>query len=133
MKKITAQNLQKDKILQALTTSKDISEASKIAGVSRKTIYSYLKDEDFVLAYRNMKRIQFREISEKIAHGANIATEFLLTLLYDINAPYHAKMQASVKLLELYSKFIDFEAGVNNATFEENDDGFSIAPPLSGL
>ncbi len=133
MKKITAHNLQKDKILQALTTSKDISEASKIAGVSRKTIYSYLKDEDFVLAYRNIKRIQFREISEKIAHGANVSTEFLLTLLYDINAPYHVKVQASVKLLELYSKFINFETDVNNATFEESYDRFSITPPPSGL
>ena len=41
---INAHDLQKDKILKALTVSKDISEASKVAGVTRKTIYSYLKD-----------------------------------------------------------------------------------------
>ncbi len=46
---IDAHELQKDKILEALTVSKDISEASKIAGVTRKTIYSYLKDEDLII------------------------------------------------------------------------------------
>ena len=46
---IEAHELQNDKILEAFTVSKDISEASKIAGVTRKTIYSYLKDEDLII------------------------------------------------------------------------------------
>ncbi len=63
---LSTSKIKKDKILHALINSKDITEAAKTAIVSRKTIYSYLKDEDFIIAYRNLKRTQIREISEKI-------------------------------------------------------------------
>ncbi|MDO4199656.1 MAG: hypothetical protein Q4D57_02725 [Clostridia bacterium] len=100
MEIINAHDLQKDKILKALTVSKDISEASKIAGVTRKTIYSYLKNDDFVIAYRNLKRMQLREISERISCGVESAANFLIGVLDDVNAAPSVKLQASTKLLE---------------------------------
>lgn len=94
MEIINAHDLQKDKILNALTVSKDISEASKVAGVTRKTIYSYLKDKDFVIAYRNLKRTELRELSEKISCGAVLASNFLIGILDDVNATPSVKLQA---------------------------------------
>ncbi len=130
---ITAHNLQKDKILQALTTSKDISEASKIAGVTRKTIYSYLKDDDFIIAYRDIKRVQLRDITEKIAIGANKATDFIFKILEDEAAPNSIKLQAGIKVLEMYMKFVEIDTNLNEASFKDNESIFDIMPNPSGL
>lgn len=130
---INAYDLQKDKILKALTVSKDISEASKVAGVTRKTIYSYLKDKDFVIAYRNLKRTELREISEKISCGAVVASNFLIGILDDVNATPSVKLQASTKLLEFYFKFMNVEANINSDILEETENSFDIFKVSSGL
>lgn len=128
-----AHELQKDKILEALTVSKDISEASKIAGVTRKTIYSYLKDEDLIIAYRDIKRTQMREISEKISSGAVSAAKFLIEVLDDVNATPSVKLQASAKLLDFYFKFINLETNINSATLEDIENSFDAFKMPSGL
>ena len=130
---INAHDLQKDKILKALMMSKDISEASKVAGVTRKTIYSYLKDEDFIIAYRNLKRTQLREISEKISCGVESAANFLIRVLDDANATPNVKLQASTKLLDFYFKFINIETNINSAILEEAENPFDIFRVSSGL
>lgn len=130
---INAHDLQKDKILKALVVSKDISEASKVAGVTRKTIYSYLKDDDFVIAYRNLKRTQLREISEKISCGVESAANFLIGVLDDANATPNVKLQASTKLLEFYFKFMNIEANINSDILEEAENPFDIFRVSSGL
>lgn len=130
---IDAHELQKDKILEALTVSKDISEASKIAGVTRKTIYSYLKDEDLIIAYRDIKRTQLREISEKISNGAKTAAKFLIEILDDTSAPSNIKLHASAKLLDFYIKFTNIETNMNSAIFEEIENSFDVFKLPSGL
>ena len=130
---INAHDLQKDKILKALTVSKDISEASKVAGVTRKTIYSYLKDKDFVIAYRNLKRTELRELSEKISRGAVLASNFLIGILDDVNATPSVKLQASTKLLEFYFKFMNVEVNINSDILEESENSFGIFKVSSGL
>lgn len=39
--KLSIEKIKKDKVLNALINSKDITQAAKTANVSRKTIYSY--------------------------------------------------------------------------------------------
>ncbi len=100
---IDAHELQKDKILEALTVSKDISEASKIAGVTRKTIYSYLKDEDLIIAYRDIKHTQLQEISEKISNGTKTAAKFLIEILDDASSPFLTLFTASHERKALFT------------------------------
>lgn len=130
---IDAHELQKDKILEALTVSKDISEASKIAGVTRKTIYSYLKNEDLIIAYRDIKHTQLREISEKISNGTKTAAKFLIEILDDASAPSNVKLHANAKLLDFYIKFINIETNMNSAIFEEIENSFDVFKLPSGL
>lgn len=130
---IDAHELQKDKILEALTVSKDISEASKIAGVTRKTIYSYLTDEDLIIAYRDIKRTQMREISEKISSGAVSVAKFLIEVLSNASAPPNVKLHASAKLLDFYIKFTNIETNMNSAIFEEIENSFDVFKMPSGL
>lgn len=125
-------DITKDKILQALTVASDISEASELAGVSRKTIYAYLKDDEFILAYRNIKRVQIRDISEKMNEGAYRAFERLLDIIDNSKVPYQVQLQACVKMLELYQKFVKLETNINQATLTDNNT-LDILPIESGL
>lgn len=133
IEKINAHGLKKDKILKALTTAKDISEASQIAGVSRKTIYSYLKDKDFIIAYRNLKNTELREVSEKISFGASYAADFLINILNDTTAKQNTKLHASIKLLDFYSKFVNIETSINSTILKESENLFDIFSFSSGL
>ena len=129
---ISSKELKKDKILQALTVAKDINEASEIAKVSRKTIYAYLKDDELVETHRNIKRVQLREISETIANGVAKAVNTVLDLMDKKSVP-QVQLQASIKLIEMYVKFIDIEASINKATFKDNAGDFSISSEPSSL
>ena len=133
IEKINAHGLKKDKILKALTTAKDISEASQIAGVSRKTIYSYLKDKDFIIAYRNLKNTELREVSEKISFGASYAADFLINILNDTTAKQNTKLHANIKLLDFYSKFVNIETSINSTILKESENLFDIFSFSSGL
>lgn len=118
---LSAKEIQYEKILQALTTSKDINEASKMAGVSRKIIYSYMNDCEFVIAYRNIERQQMRDICNNMTQGAIKACDFLLKILDNENATLPLKLNASVKFLDLFCKFRELEGNINACVFEENN------------
>jgi hypothetical protein len=119
IKKITAKDIQKEKILSALTNAKDISEASEIAGVSRKTIYNYMSDIDFIKEYRDIKRQQLRDISNKMTAGANKSFDMLLRFLDDDSLPIQVRFSTACKIIEYYSKFLELEAHINEDTIAE--------------
>lgn len=136
MEKLTADEIRRNNVLEALTAAKDIEEASQTAGVSRKTIYSYMaNDTEFITAYRNIKREQLRDITDRMTLGATKATDYILSLLDDEEAPPAVRLQASVKLLDLFAKFRVLEGAINAATYKENSlDIFSFdASTPSGL
>lgn len=118
---ISIGKIKKDKILNALVNSKDITEAAKNANVSRKTIYSYLKNRDFIEAYNNLNRIQMREIIEKITDGAAISADYLISAINDNSVPINVKIQLCSRLLTIYTKFIPIEENINASTIKESE------------
>lgn len=119
---LSTSKIRKDKILKALINSKDITEAAKTANVSRKTIYAYLKNRDFIEAYNDVKRIQMREITEKIATGANIAANYLISSINDDSIPANCKIQLCNRILSLYAKFIPVEENINTSIIKESEE-----------
>lgn len=118
---ISIGKIKKDKVLNALVNSKDITEAAKNANVSRKTIYSYLKNRDFIEAYNNLNRIQMREIIEKITDGAAISADYLISAINDNSVPINVKIQLCSRLLTIYTKFIPIEENINASTIKESE------------
>lgn len=108
-------DITKEAVLQALLTAKNIKEAARIAGVSKKTIYLYLNnDPDFVLVYKNLKREQLQTISDNIADGAVYASEKMLDIVTSSGyMPPAVRLQACVKTLEHYAKFKNLAEGLN--------------------
>ena len=120
----TAEQIRKDNVLQALLTASNINAAADAAGVSRKTVYTYLNtDGAFLLAYRDAKREQLRAICDRMSEGATKATDYIIKLIGDEDAPPAVRLQASVKLLELYTRFREIEGKLNMVVFKETNYG----------
>jgi len=136
-KVVKAEEIRKENALQALIVANNVSEAAETAGISRKTLYTYLNtDSDFLLAYRDAKREQLRAVSERMSEGATQATEYILSLISNEDAPPAIRLQASVKLLELYGKFRGYEGQINAAVLSATGNGLSfmgLSEPTSPL
>jgi DNA-binding phage protein len=128
-----AKDLKRTAILEALAAAASITEAAELAGVSRKTIYSYMNgDPEFITAYRDMKRGQVRDIAETINRGAEKAAAFIAGLLDDKEAPASVKLTAAVKLLEIGARYREAETAIDGATLESLE-GIHILPETSPL
>ena len=121
---ITKNELLQDKILEALSIAKDITDASEIAGVSRKTIYAYFSDESFILKYRDLRREKMRDISIILNFIASQASNNIYSILSNESLSPQALLNASIKILELFLKFGQLENELNKVQLEENSFGF---------
>lgn len=119
-KELAADEVKRNAALDALIQADTITAAAEMAGVSRKTIYNYLNnDEEFVIAYRNVKRAQLRETAGKVQAAADRATEFITGLLDDKEAPYPVRLNAALKLLDLAGAYRDIEAQIIENTIKD--------------
>lgn len=94
------------RMVSALLTSKDMTEAAKRAGVSRTTLYKYLKRPDF-LERLERERVEIHAmvratITEELAQGAYEAVEALRGLCAGgLFIDYPSQIKAAEKLLEV--------------------------------
>jgi hypothetical protein len=81
--------------IAALLTSKDITEAAKIANVSRDTIYHWLRDPVFNTALNEATKSSLENLSRRmLVLGDKAADTLEDALTYDIKAPA-ARVQAA--------------------------------------
>jgi hypothetical protein len=126
-KKLTLEEIKRQTALEALLQSDTITAAAEAAGMSRKTLYNYLNnDEEFVVAYRDIKRAQLRETAGKVQAAAEKATEFMIGLLEDKEAPYPVRLNAASKLLDLAGAYRDIEAQIIENTIKDTEGMFQI-------
>ena len=124
-------------IIEALSKAKDINEAAEIAGVSCETIYRYMQSDKYIIAeYKEFRRKQFRDISNKVTAGAMKSVECLISMLDDEEAPPNIKLQICSKIIELYAKFRDLEGDINKDMYdqiEHEESDYSFNRSFSGL
>ena len=71
----------KERVLTALLTSETKVEAAEKAGVSRRTISTYLADPDFNAEYRRRKRKLLSDASNQIQRSMKIAVSTLDSII----------------------------------------------------
>ena len=124
MDKLTSEEIRKAAALQALISSASITEAATKAKISRKTIYGYMhNDPTFLLEYRNAKRLQFREISDRLGDTATMATDTILSIMNDSETPAAVKLQSAKLLLDYFVRYRDVEGLLNQNLLEELEAG----------
>ena len=108
------EDIKRQAALTALLQADTFTGAAEAAGISRKTLYNYLHgDQQFIYAYRDMKRAQLRETADRVQAAADKATGFITGLLDDADAPHNVKLAAAVKLLDLAATYRAIEAQIN--------------------
>ena len=123
-----ANALTRERILAALMQADSLTHAAEIAGISRKTLYTHLNtDGEILLEYRNLRRAQLRETSDKLTDAAVRAVDAMISILDDENAAARDKIQSAGKILESFEVFRDFERGLNEKLLDELDMGKSMA------
>lgn len=97
-----------EKILAALLYCNTRKEAAAYAGVSERTLYSYLQDPEFVKAYEGAKKELIRSASEQIQRSLEPSITALRAIAEDKTAGKTARVQAARSLLEYGIRLAEF-------------------------
>ena len=85
----------KRKALEALLTSGDISQAANTAGVSRDSVYRWLRDPDFQGAMTEGTQAALQGLSQSLLTLGAAAAKTLQAALEDTTAPLAVKLRAA--------------------------------------
>lgn len=108
--------LKKDRALSAMLESTTLTEAAEKAGISRKTLYNYIRNNpDFGAAYRSARDQIVLEKMEALNSGADRATRLLLELMDDAEQPASIRMKAAQTLLTTAAKQHELARGAKMA------------------
>jgi len=98
-----------DHLLHALLTEPGVDEAAKKAGVSSRTAYRYLADEDFQQKYAEARRQAVKQAIASLQGAMSQAVEALRLILSDREASPNARVAAARTLLDLGLKATETE------------------------
>ena len=115
-----SKDLNKDRALTALLESNTLTEAAEKAGISRKTLYNYIRnDPAFGLAYRTARDQITLEQMEALNNGTDRATRLLLDLMDDAEQPAALRMKAAQTILTAAAKQHEITRGANEYPLED--------------
>lgn len=96
-----AKDLNKAKALDALLTENTFTAAAEKAGISRRTLFEYMrKDLDFARAYRQQRQMIALERSEQAARERAEALQAIRDLMADTECPAAVRLRAAERLLD---------------------------------
>lgn len=97
----SAMKQSKARALEALLDSKTLTEAAEKAGISRKTLYGYMRDdEDFAMAYKAKQERQTLERLEEFEGQRRRALETISAIMDDTEQPGAVRLKAAAAILE---------------------------------
>ena len=95
----------KQAALEALLESSTLTEAAEKAGISRKTLYTYIRhDWDFSRAYKDMQDQSAIRAMESAQAARERASSVILSIMEDEKQPAAIRLKAAQAILEEGSK-----------------------------
>lgn len=117
----------KARALDALLDSATLTEAAEKAGISRKTLYSYIRnDGDFARAYKEAQERLTLERIEDIKAERRKATDVILSLMNDQAQPGAVRLKAAQLILDSTSAAIEKAETITSRNVTANNDPFSL-------
>ena len=98
-----------DTAIGALLSRPTISAAAESVGVGESTLRRWLKDGDFLTAYR---AVRMEAVSQAMGHlqgACSVAVLALTDVAQDVNCPAGARVSAARTVLELALKGVELE------------------------
>src|ERR1035441_8249423 len=115
----------KDEAIAALLTQRNIDEAAKAVGIAPNTLLKWMKEPEFDAAYREARRLAFRQSVARLQQASGAAVSTLLKIMVDATAPHSTRVRAADSVLGHAAKAIEIE------DIEVRVSGFETAAGLS--
>ena len=98
-----ASSQKKTAALVALADSKTLSEAAGKAGISPRTLYTYIHDDlEFSKAYRDIQEQAKISIMESIAGSVESAIGVIKSIMENEKAPAAVRLRAATSIVSIY-------------------------------
>jgi transposase-like protein len=99
----------KEEAIAALLTQRNIEEAAKSIGISPNTLLSWMKQPEFDAAYREARRMAFRQSIARMQQASGAAVSTLLKIMLDTSAPASTRLRAADIVIGHTAKAIEIE------------------------
>jgi len=99
----------KEEAIAALLTQRNIEEAAKSIGIAPNTLLNWMKQPEFLTAYREARRDAYRQAIARLQQGTSAAATTLLKTLIDANTPASVKVRAAEAIFNHAAKAIEIE------------------------
>ena len=93
----------------ALLSQRNVEDAARVAGITPRTLYRWLKEPDFDAAYRAAKRAAFGQAVARLQQGASAAATTLLKTMIEPSTPASVRVRAAECVLNHAMKAIEIE------------------------
>lgn len=98
-----------EEAIVALLSQKNVEEAARAVDVAPSTLYRWLKEPEFDAAYRQARRLAFRQSIGRLQQAATAAATTLLKIMVDPTAPHSCRLRAADSVLAHAAKAIELE------------------------
>jgi hypothetical protein len=99
----------KEEAILALLTQQNVDEAAKTIGIAPNTLLNWLKLPEFDAAYREARRLAFRQSVARLQQASSAAVSTLLNIMVDPNAPASTKVRAADSVMSHAARAIEIE------------------------
>jgi hypothetical protein len=99
----------KEEAIAALLTQRNVDEAARSIGIDGKTLLRWMKTSEFDVAYREARRLAYRQSIARLQQAASAASSTLLKIMVDTNSPASCRLRAADSVLSHAAKAIEIE------------------------
>jgi|ERR1051326_8615266 transposase-like protein len=93
----------------ALLTQRNVEEAARAANVPARTLFRWLREPDFLAAFRKAKRDAFGQSIARLHHLSSAAVSTLGKVMLDSETPPATKVRAADSILNHAAKAMEIE------------------------
>ena len=99
----------KEAAVAALLNHRNTEEAARSINVGQATLLRWMKDPGFDAAYREARRLAFRQSVARLQQASGAAVSTLLKVMLDSNTPASTRVRAADSVLDHSAKAIELE------------------------
>ena len=92
-----------------MLTQQNVDEAAKTIGIAPNTLLNWLKLPEFDAAYREARRLAFRQSVARLQQASSAAVSTLLKVMVDPSTPASTKVRAADSVMSHAAKAIEIE------------------------
>ena len=99
----------KEAAIALLLTHRNTEEAARAISVVQATLLRWMKDSEFDAAYREARRLAFRQSVARLQQASSAGVSTLLNIMVDANAPESTRVRAADSVISYAAKAIEIE------------------------